>query len=102
MSWTERKRNDAILQEIDEERNIITAIMKRKVELIGHLLRHKDFFIKVLVGTIVGNRQRGRPRSSYFNDINKRMGFNSYQHLKNTARDREDWLLRQGLAFRKL
>jgi hypothetical protein len=39
-SWTERKRNDTILQEIGEERNIITAIMKRKVKLIGHQLRY--------------------------------------------------------------
>jgi hypothetical protein len=98
-SWTERKRNDTILQEIGEERNIITAIMKRKVKLIGHLLKHNDSVTNILEGKIMG-KPRGRPRQLFFNDIKQRMGFTSYQHLKYTTRNREDWLLRQGLAFR--
>lgn len=39
-SWTERKRNDIVLQEIGEERNIITTITKKKVKFIEHLIRH--------------------------------------------------------------
>jgi hypothetical protein len=99
-SWTESKRNDTILQEIGEERNIITAIMKRKVKLIGHQLRYNDFVTNILEGKIMGKRLRGRPKQSFFNDIKQRIGFTLYQHLKNTVRNREDWLLRHDLVFR--
>lgn len=99
-SLTERKRNDTILQEIGEERNIITAIMKREMKLIGHLLKHNDFVTNILEGNIMGKRSRRRPRQSFFNDIKQQMGFTPYQHLKNTARNREDCLLRQGFVFR--
>jgi hypothetical protein len=66
---TENKRNDSILQEICEERNIIVAIMKRKMKFIGHLLRHNYFFTSILEGTIIGKRPSGKPRQSYFNNI---------------------------------
>jgi hypothetical protein len=48
-SWTEKKRNDFILQEICEKRNIITTITKRKVKFIGLLLRHNYFVTNILV-----------------------------------------------------
>lgn len=89
-----------MLQEIGEGRNIINTIMKRKIKLIGYLIKHNNFVTNILEGKIMGKRLRRRPRQSYFNNINQRMGFTSYQYLKNTARDREVWLQRQGLAFR--
>lgn len=80
--WTERKRNDTILQKICGDRNIIT---KRKVKLVGYVIRNYDFVTNILEGHIMGKRPIGR--------------LSLYQHLKNTARDKEDWL-RQDLAFR--
>lgn len=90
-SWIERKRNETILEEIEERRNLITSIMKRKVKLVGHLLRHNEFITNIIEGRVLGRRPRGRPWKSYFDDI---------QQLKRAATDRHDWLHRQSLAFR--
>lgn len=45
--------NDTFLQEIGEERNIITTIMKRKVPLIKYVIRHNHFITNTLEGKIV-------------------------------------------------
>jgi len=74
--------------------------MKRKMMLIGQLFRDNDFVTNILGGKIISKQPRGRPRQSYFNDINQRIGFTSYQQLKNMARNRRDWLLRQGFTFK--
>uniref|UniRef100_A0A8D8RMY9 Craniofacial development protein 2 n=1 Tax=Cacopsylla melanoneura TaxID=428564 RepID=A0A8D8RMY9_9HEMI len=48
--WIERKRNETILEEIKESRNLIESIMKRKIKLVGHLLRHNNFIINIIEG----------------------------------------------------
>jgi len=51
-------------------------------EAYGNLLRHNDFVTNILEGKIMGKQSRGRPRQSYFNNINQQMSFISYQQLK--------------------
>lgn len=99
-SWTERKTNEKVLQEIGERRNLLGTILKRKTKLIGHLIRHNSFIENIFEGRLQGKRSRGRPRTSYFGDINNIMGVNTYWRMKRKAMDREEWLSRQGLAFR--
>jgi len=99
--WTKKKTNEAVLIEIGEERSLIDSIMRRKVKLTGHLLRHNAFLTNILEGKVEGKRSRGRPRKSYFEDISKIMGCSNYSHLKRKASVRENWLHRQGIsAFR--
>jgi hypothetical protein len=98
--WTEHKTNEAVLNEINEERTVMNTIMKRTIKLIGHLLRHNVFITIIMEGKIEGKRSRGRPRKSFFEEIFRRMGCTSYQSLKRMAYDRHDWLQQQGLAFR--
>jgi len=52
--WIERKRNETILEEIGETRSMWTLIMKRKIKLVGHLLRHNDFITNIFEGKIAG------------------------------------------------
>lgn len=59
-------------------RNIITTIVKKKVELIERLIKQNDFVTSVLEEKILEKRPRGQPGQSYLNDINRRMGFISY------------------------
>lgn len=35
-SWTERKSNKRVLEEIEGERNLMNSIRKRKTRFIGH------------------------------------------------------------------
>jgi hypothetical protein len=39
ISWTDRVRNEEVLQRVKEERNIVHTIKRRKVNWIGHILR---------------------------------------------------------------
>jgi len=39
ISWTDHVRNKEVLLTVNEERNILHEIMKRKVNWIGHILR---------------------------------------------------------------
>jgi len=91
-NWIERKSNERVLKEVIREKR--SLIMERKIKLIGHLIRHKDFFNNIIKGKIMG------PRANYFHDIKEKMGCASYQQLKEAANNRHTWLFRQGVAFR--
>jgi hypothetical protein len=90
-SWIEYKTNEALLNEINEERTVMNTIIKRTIKLIGHLLRHNVFIIKIMERKIEGKRSRGRLCKS-FEEISCRMGCTSYQSFKKMAYDRHDWL----------
>ena len=91
-SWIEYKTNEALLNEINEERTVMNTIIKRTIKLIGHLLRHNVFITIFMEGKIEGKRYRRRPRKSFFEEIFHRMGCTSYQNLKRMGSDRHDWL----------
>lgn len=100
-SWTEKKTNQQILIEIVERRSLLENILKRKVKLIGHLIRHNQFIGNIFEGRLLGRRSRGRPRTSYFRDLQNIMRANTYAQMKTIAMNREEWLSRQGSAFRR-
>ena len=39
ISWTDHVRNEEVLLQVNEQRNILHAIRKRKANWIGHILR---------------------------------------------------------------
>jgi len=39
--WTDRVRNEVVLQRVKEERNILQRIKRRKANSIGHILRRE-------------------------------------------------------------
>jgi hypothetical protein len=39
ISWTDRVRNEEVLHRVNEERNIVHTIKRRKANWIGHILR---------------------------------------------------------------
>jgi len=59
-SWIEHKTNEAVLDKV-RLRTMMHIIMKIKIKLIGHLLRHNVFITNIMEGTINGKRTRGRP-----------------------------------------
>lgn len=99
--WVDRKTNERVLEEVGEKRQLMKTIENRKIKLIGHLLRHSEFLSNIFEGRVEGSRPRGRPRKQYFEEIQKPMRCTSYQKMKKIAMKREEWLQRQGLAFRQ-
>jgi len=70
----------------------MNTIMKRKIELIGHLLIHNEFIIIIMEGKINDKRTRGRPSKSFFEEIFCWIGFSSYKQIKRIACVKYEWL----------
>jgi len=66
ISWTDHVRKEEVLLRVNEQRNILHEIRKRKVDWIGHILRRNCLLKQVMEGKIKGKmevaRKRGRRR----------------------------------------
>ena len=92
ISWTDHVRNEEVLLRVNEQRNILHEIRKRKANWIGHTLRRNCLLKQVIEGKIKGEmevtRRRGRRRKKLLDDLNDGRG---YSHLKEEALDRTMW-----------
>jgi len=90
-------RNEDVLLRVNEERNILYEIRKRKANLIGHILRQncllKQVIERKIEREIEVTRRRGRRRKQLLDDLKDRRG---YSHLKEEALDRTMWKNRFG------
>jgi hypothetical protein len=81
-----------VLLRVNEQRNIIHEIRKRKANWIGNILRRKCLLKQVIEGKIKVEmevtRRRGRRRKNLLGDHKGRRG---YSHLKEEALDRTMW-----------
>jgi len=73
ISWTDHVRNEEALHRVNEQRNILHEIRKRKANWIGHILRRNCLLKQVTEGKIKGEmevtRRRGRRRKKLLDDI---------------------------------
>ena len=94
ISCTDHVRNEDVLLRVNERRNILHEIRKRKANWIGHILRRNCLLKQVIEGKIYGEmevtRRRGRKRKKLLDDLKDRRG---YSHLKEKALDRTMWRL---------
>ena len=95
-SWTDHARNEEVLLRVNEQRNILHEIRKRKANWIGHILRRNCLLQWVIEGKIKGGIEvtgrRGRRCRKLLDDLKDRRG---YSHLKEEALDRtmlDSWL----------
>jgi len=88
-----------VLLRVNEQRNILYEIRKRKANWIGHILRRNCLLKQVIEGKIKGEmevaRRRGR-RRKLLDDLKDRRG---YSHLKEEALDDTMWRHRFGGGF---
>ena len=88
-----------MLLRVNEQRNILHEIRKRKANWIGHILRRNCLLKQVIEGKIKGEmevtRRQGRRRKKLLVDLNRR----GYSHLKEEALDRTMWRNRFGEGF---
>ena len=99
ISWTDHVRNEVLLR-VNEQRNILHEIRKRKANWIGHILCRNCLLQQVIEGKMKGQievtRRRGRRRKKLLDDLNDRRG---YCQLKEEALDRTMWRNRFGRGF---
>jgi len=76
ISWTDNVRNEEVLLRVNEQRNILHEISKRKAKWIGHILRRNCLLKRVIEGKIKGGigvtGRRGRRRGKLLNDLKER------------------------------
>ena len=98
--WTDHVRNEEVLLRVNEQRNILHEIRKRKANWIGHILRRNCLLHNVIEGKIKGGiavtGRRGRRRRKLLDDLKDKRG---YSHLKEEALDRTMWRARFGRGF---
>jgi len=100
ISWTDHVRSEGVLLRVNEQRNILYEIRKRRANWIVHILRRNCLLKQVIEGKIKGEmevaRRRGRRRKKLLDDLKDRRG---YSHLKEEALDRTMWRHRFGGGF---
>ena len=57
ITWTDHVRNEDVLLRVNERRNILDEIRKRKANWIGHILRRKCLLKQVIEGRIKGDME---------------------------------------------
>ena len=98
ISWTDHEEVLLrVLLRVNEQRNILHEIRKRKANRIGHILPRNCLLKQAIEGKIKGEmevtRRRGRRRKKLLNDLKDRRG---YSHLKKEALARTVWRNRFG------
>jgi len=92
ISWTDHVRNEEVLLRVNEQRNIVHEIRKRKGNWIGQILRRNCLLQQVIEGKIKGQievkRRGGRRREKLLDVLKDRIG---YCQLKEEALDRTMW-----------
>ena len=100
ISWIDHVRNEEVLLRVNEQRDILREIQKRKANWIGHILSRNCLLKQVIEGKIKGEmdvtRRRGRRRKKLLDDLKDRR---RYSHLKEEALDRTMWRNRFGRGF---
>ena len=100
IGWTDHVRNEEVLLRVNEQRNILHEIRKRKANWIGHILRRNCLLQQVIEGKIKGQivvkRRRERRRKKLLDELKDRRG---YCQLKEEALDRTMWRNRFGRGF---
>jgi len=83
ISWADRVRDEEVSRRVQEERNILRTMQRRKTNNIGHIF-HKNFLLKHVIEEeierrIEGKRRRGRRLKHLLDRVTKE---NMYWNLK--------------------
>ena len=87
VSWTERKTNEEVLGMVRQSRQLLEAILNRKKNWMGHVLRGNGLMLEVMEARMEGKRGRGRKRIGMLQDLIEE----TYETLKRKAQNREGW-----------
>jgi len=85
IKWTDRITNEEAFQRVKEERLLLKMLNNRRHSWIGHIIRHNEFVVNIMVGAISGKKAMGRPRLQYLKQVARNIGADSYTTMKRIA-----------------
>jgi hypothetical protein len=92
ISLTDRVRNEEVLHRVNEEKNIVQTVNRKKANWSGHILCRNCLLKHVIGGKIDGRLEvkgrRGRKREQLLDDLEVKRG---HWKLKDEALDRPLW-----------
>ena len=91
VSWTARRPNQSILEEINSEYWLEGLMLKLKLQYLGHLIQRADSLEKTLMlGKIESKRRRVQQRIRWLDSITVSVDLN-FSKLQEIVEDRETW-----------
>lgn len=92
LSWTQKVTNIEVRKRLSIKDDLVQAIMKRKLELFGHISRmdNNRKIKSVMLGIIEGSNKRGRPCREWLDDI-RDWCQKDIHYLSQIAQDRGKW-----------
>ena len=88
ISWTEKRSNKSVFDEIGETKGLVNEIEQQKLHFMGHIMRHRCIENDLLIGMVFGKRSRGRQKTRMTNTIKEKLGLTMSDAIA-TAQDRE-------------
>lgn len=81
VSWMDRVTNQAVLERLHAEPEIVFTIKKRKLEFLSHFARgtRYEFLQLIMQGKIVGRRSVGRRRNTWLRNLREWFGMTSVE-----------------------
>jgi len=93
ISWTYRVKNEEVLLRVEEEKNLLHTIKRRKDNWVGHIWRENCLLKLVIEGKIEGTGRRGRGHAQLLYDLEE---IRRSWKLKEGGLDRALWRTRPG------
>jgi hypothetical protein len=87
----DRITNDEVFQRAKEERILLKILKNRRHLWIGHIIRHNEFVVNILVGANYGKKAVGRPRLQYLKQVGRNTGADSCTAMKRMACNKPRW-----------
>ena len=92
VSWSAKKTNEWVLNKTGVKGELLDTVKARKRAYYGHTMRKQGNCLEkeIMLGTMPGVRRRGRPRTSWIDNIKSWTGLSVEESISMTE-DRDKW-----------
>jgi len=90
--WTAKKRNEWVLNKAGVKRQLLDTVKATKLAYYGHTMRKQGSCLEkeIMQETMPGARRRGRPRTTWMDNIKTWTGLSVEESIK-MREDRDEW-----------